>query len=143
MKKIKPVIARKIALDIDKETSLFLDGQSRICNRLWNDLIHKSRDLVKHYIIAKNNTDEEKAKDIAHILYNTNGLRNLVPAIKEANPFFYQVYSSALKNTARRVEKAIKAYQKQKVSNPKIRWPKFRAFKKRSSALIWIEFFVS
>ena len=131
----KPVIARKIALILDKETEAFLDSQSRICNRLWNDLIQVTKDLTPKYIRAKQERNEFKAKKIADVLYKKRGLRDLVPEHKKIYPFFKQVYSSVLKNTALRVEKAMAAYQNGKHSGRKVRQPRYRSFKKKFFSL--------
>jgi putative transposase len=89
-----------------------LDGQSRICNWLYNHLLEKSLGLKKDFI----QTASEQA---SKTLYTKRGLRNEVPKLKEIHPFLKVVHSSPLKNTALRLSEAIQAHQKFKKGREK------------------------
>ena len=112
-----------------------LDGQSRICNWLYNHLLEKSLGLKKDFI----QTASEQA---SKTLYTKRGLRNEVPKLKEIHPFLKVVHSSPLKNTALRLSEAIQAHQKSKKGTRKgnrVGWPKFRAWKQSWFSLFYDE----
>lgn len=64
------VIALKLELQVDSNGARELDGQSRICNHLYNHLLGVSLQLKEEYRTTKN-------KNVAAILYTKRGLRNL------------------------------------------------------------------
>src|SRR3972149_6816299 len=112
-----------------------LDGQSRICNWLYNALLQKGQEL-KREVIQSNSPEAAKA------LYTRRGLRNLLPQLKQECPFLKVVHSSPLKNTALRLSDAIQAHQKSKKGKRKgkqIGWPKFRAWKRNWFSLFYDE----
>jgi putative transposase len=136
-KKSGMIFARNVLLKIDAEASAILDGQSKIRNRLHNDLIDIVGDSIKSLsdIKASNETDIDKSSelDLIRTLYTKNGLRDLVPGIKERHPFYKSVASSPLKNVARRLNRSIKNFQDSKTGKrkgPKIGWPKYKSWKK-------------
>ncbi len=121
----KVTLALKLSLSIDFDKKQILDGQSRLCHKLYNLLVAKSLELRKHYI-------QTKDQKTALTLYSKRGLRNLVPELKEENPYLKVVHSSPLKNAALRLSEAIQAYQKSKKGErkgPRVGWPKFRSLK--------------
>jgi putative transposase len=67
-------VLKVIKLQMRAEKAVFrsLDGQSKICNWLYNHLLEKACDLKKQFIASG---DQETAK----ILYTGRGLRNLIP----------------------------------------------------------------
>ena len=81
----------KLKLTLDEESQRVLQGQSRICNWLYNGLLEKANVLKEQYV-------KEQNEDIAKILYSKRGLRNLIPAMKSDHPFLKSVHSSPLKN---------------------------------------------
>ena len=117
----------KLICEGEREVTDQLDGQSRICNWLYNHLLQIAADLKQEFIKTQN---PEASKN----LYTKRGLRNLLPNIKNDHPFLKVVHSSPLKNTALRLSDAIQTCQKSKKGKRKgkaIRWPKFRAWKKQ------------
>lgn len=85
--------ARKIEVIFSKEDERILDGQSKICNWLYNKLLEES---IKDY----------KENNNANKLLDGRNLRNLVPKLKNDNEFLKSVHSSPLKNTALRLKDA-------------------------------------
>jgi putative transposase len=111
-----------------------IDGQSRICNWLYNHLLGIGEQLKQEFISG--NPDASKT------LYTKRGLRNLLPKIKENHPFLKVVHSSPLKNTALRLTEAIQRHQKSKKgkrAGKKINWPKFRSWKDNWFSLFYDE----
>ena len=77
----------KLQLEADDHTFAILDGQSRICNWLYNYLLAHAEELKK---IAIETGNFEEAK----IIYTKHGLRNLIPILKEEHAFLKTVHSS-------------------------------------------------
>ena len=98
-----------LKLKLQQETHAMseLDGQSRICNWLYNHLLEKTQQLKTEFL-------QSGSAKASKTLYTKRGLRNLVPAIKEEHPFLKVVHSSPLKNTALRLSEAIQTHQKSK-----------------------------
>lgn len=118
-------IGLKLSLEPNEETAFTLDGQSRICNWLYNDLLERSVVLRKDFVTTG-------SPDSAISLYTKRGLRNLVPTLKKEHPFLKVVHSSPLKNVALRLSSSIQAHQKSKKGKRKGRitgWPKFRSWR--------------
>ncbi len=131
----KQSAALKLELEVDIESAHEIDGQSRICNWLYNHLVEKGSQLKQEFIKSK----DEK---VAMTLYSKRGLRNLLPSIKEENPFLKVVHSSPLKNAALRVSSAIQDYQKSRKGKRRGKptgWPKFRSWKKDWFSLFYDE----
>lgn len=101
----------KQELVFSEEDARVLDGQSKICNWLYNCL---SDEVEKGY---KNNDGVNK-------LTNKYNLRNLVPKLKT-------VYSSVFKNTALRLAGAYKFY----FERGDVGHPHHRSWKKNGSRL--------
>jgi putative transposase len=116
------IFVRKIKLITNKEEQSMLDGQSKICNWLYNQLY----DLVE---TDYQNKDSKK-------LLNGRNLRNEVPKIKQQSPFLYKVHSSPLKNVALRLKDAYKRFFDPKLDNHK---PKYRSWKKKWFSLYYDE----
>ena len=120
---------------IDGDSSFhILDGQSRICNWLYNDLLDKAESIIKEVI----QTGDSK---LLSTVYSSYGLRNLVPELKKEKPFLKTVYSSHLKNTALRLADAIKTHKNSKkvIRKGKVGWPKHRSWKKKWFSLFYEE----
>jgi len=135
MSKNEMMTALKMLLDVDLSTANTLDGQSRICNWLYNALLIEAKDLREKFIATKE-------MELARIVYTERGLRNLLPKIKENKPFLKVVHSSPLKNTALRLSSAIQTHQKSKKGKRKgkvVNWPKFRSWKKAWFSLLYDE----
>lgn len=131
----KENLVLKLRLEVNREAISEIDGQSRICNWLYNHLLEKSQQLKQAFIQSK---DPEAAKT----LYTQRGLRNLLPKVKEEHPFLKVVHSSPLKNTALRLSDAIRAHQKSKKGKRKgkqMGWPKFRAWRQDWFSLFYDE----
>ncbi len=77
---------RKVEIVFSKQSQKVIDGQSKICNWLYNYLLE---------IVGKENDES--------LLYGRN-LRNLVPKTKLEKPFLKSVHSSPLKNVALRLK---------------------------------------
>src|SRR4029077_7413195 len=95
----------KLQMTADVEVFRSLDGQSRICNWLYNHLVEKANSLKQQFI-------QSGDQECARTLYTERGLRNLIPSLKEEHPFLKSVHSSPLKNTALRLSQSIQAHQK-------------------------------
>ena len=85
------IFNRKIEVIFTKEDELILDGQSKICNWLYNHLLEMT---IKDY--KENNNDKK--------LLTGRNLRNQVPILKQEFIFLNSVHSSPLKNTAIRLK---------------------------------------
>jgi len=101
----KENLVLKLKLEMETQTAGALDGQSRICNWLYNHLLEKGQELKQAFIQSSNS----KA---AMTLYTKRGLRNLLPKLKEEHHFLKVVHSSPLKNTALRLSEAIPKWLK-------------------------------
>ncbi|GJM17767.1 MAG: hypothetical protein DHS20C13_30940 [Thermodesulfobacteriota bacterium] len=133
MKEVPTVI--KLRLKPEKGIGEILDGQSRIANWLYNNLLERANKLREEY---KENPSEE----ISKTLYTKRGLRNLLPGMKKEHPFLKVVYSSPLKNTCLRLSETIQTYQKsrkKKRKGKKTGWPKFRSWKAAWFSLFYDE----
>ena len=131
----KESVAFKLKLEVDAAGMSVLDGQSRICNWLYNYLVDKGHQLKQEFIQSGN-------REAATTLYTERGLRNLLPQIKEEHPFLKVVHSSPLKNSALRLSNAIRVYQKSKKGKrpgKQMGWPKFRSWKKQWFSLFYDE----
>src|SRR6478752_10240899 len=123
----------KLQMLADESAFRSLDGQSKICNWLYNHLLEKANDLKKQFIASGN-------QDAAKTLYTGRGLRNLIPLIKQTKPFLKSVHSSPLKNTALRLSEAIGAHQKSKKgkrAGKQMGWPKFRSWQASWFSLLY------
>ena len=116
------IFNRKIKLITQKNEQLMLDGQSKICNWLYNQLY----EMVE---VDYQNGNTKK-------LLTGRNLRNEVPKIKQQSPFLYKVHSSPLKNVAFRLKDAYKRFFDPTLENKK---PKFRSWKKKWFSLFYDE----
>lgn len=134
---MKPEATKVIKLQLIAEDAIFrsLDGQSKICNWLYNHLLEKANTLKQQFIQTG---DYEAAKT----LYTERGLRNLLPGLKNELPFLKSVHSSPLKNSALRLSQAIQTHQKSrkgKRAGKKFGWPKFRSWQASWFSLLYDE----
>lgn len=124
----------KLQIEMEEESTKVLDGQSRICNWLYNHFIEKAQNLKNEF--KQGNQESGKT------LYSKRGFRNLLPKIKQEHPFLKVVHSSAIKNTALRCSEAIQVHQKSKKGKrkgKKMGWPKFRKWAKDWFSLLYDE----
>ena len=123
--------ARKVRIAADDETLGHFDGQSKICNWLWNRLkqeVEADFHLLSHgYYYGAMNEDLER--QILSGIYSEQGLRNRVPELKERFPFLRLVHSSPLKNIALRMAKAIDKHRKAKATGQDCAWISFKAWR--------------
>jgi putative transposase len=129
------ITALKLIIEPDLAVAEILDGQSRICNWLYNTLLDKAQKLIQNYI-------QTGEAELAKTIYTERGLRNLLPGLKEENPFLKVVHSSPLKNAALRLSEAIQTHQKSKKGKRKggiVGWPKFRSWKPSWFSLLYDE----
>ena len=125
----------KIPLHVSKEAESILDGQSRICNWLYNHLLEQACELREEY-------RKEQDPEIAKILYTERGLRNLLPSLKKEFCFLNVVHSSPLKNAALRLSSSIQAYQRSRKGKRKGKdtgWPRFRSWGRNWFSLLYDE----
>lgn len=125
----------KLQLEALKENFRSLDGQSRICNWLYNRLLQKANTLRQEFIQTRNT-------ELAKTLYTERGLRNLLPSFKEEFPFLKSVHSSPLKNAALRLSQAIQTRQQSKKGKRRgkeVGWPRFRAWQASWFSLLFDE----
>jgi putative transposase len=112
---------RKIPLIVTEEQAYQLDGQSKICNWLYNQLLELCRwDYYENHNHLK-------------LLHGRN-LRNQVPKFKQQHPFLKVVHSSPLKNVALRLKDAYdRAFEQGN------HFPKFRSWKRKWFSLLYDE----
>ena len=125
----------KLQLLASPEVFRSLDGQSKICNWLYNHLLEKANLLKQQF---KKTGDS----DVAKTLYTERGLRNQLPALKKELAFLKAVHSSPLKNTALRLSQAIQTHQKSKKgqrNGQPVGWPKFRSWQAHWFSLFYDE----
>ena len=131
----KENLVLKLRLEVDAQAVCELDGQSRICNWLYNHLLEKAQELKQEFI-------QSASTEAAKTLYTKRGLRNLLPQLKREHYFLKVVHSSPLKNTALRLSDAIGVHQKSKQGKRKgklMGWPNFRAWKRDWFSLFYDE----
>jgi putative transposase len=123
---------KSLKFELDGETKDFrsADGQSRICNWLYNCLGDIAKQKKADFVATGNS-------QVAKTVYSKRGLRNLLPALKKEHPFLKAVHSSPLKNTALRLSSAIQAHQKGK--KRKVGWPRPRSWKAKWFSLFYDE----
>ncbi len=136
--------ARKVRLDMDADAAGRLDGQSKICNWLWNRLKDQVEARLTELFLMKwlPIDDEATTKKLLSEVYSEIGLRNLVPVLKDRHPFLRCVHSSPLKNVALRMAKAITAHRKSKNgerAGPDVGWIKYKAWAKQWMSLEYDE----
>lgn len=129
------IVGLKLRLMLGEDTKRILDGQSRICNWLYNHLVEKANGLKSAYCASP-------SAEIGKILYTQRGLRNLIPGLKEEHAFLKGVHSSPLKNAALRLSETIQAYQKSRKgrrNGKQTGWPGFRSWKRNWFSLFYDE----
>ncbi|MBB6451580.1 putative transposase [Salirhabdus euzebyi] len=112
---------RKIQVKFSKNDSFILDGQSKICNWFYNQLL----------TICKE--DYETNNNSLRLLEGRN-LRNYGVSLKNKYPFLNSVFSSVLKEASTRLLKAYKSYFNNNAS-----YPKYRSWKKAWFSLVYDE----
>ena len=113
---------RKVEVVFSEKDKQILDGQSKICNWLYNHLL----ELCKYDYYENNNENK---------LLSGRNLRDQVPRLKGNYPFLKTVHSSVTKNVALRLKEAYQKFFKEEDINP----PKFRAWKKKWFSLYYDE----
>ena len=115
------VYVRKIEIIFSKEDGRILDGQSKICNWFYNQLLEACK---KDYM--------EYGKE-SKLLYGRN-LRDYGTKLKEAYPFLQTVFSSVLKEPSTRIKLAY-----EKFFRGECEYPKYRSWKKKWFGLVFDE----
>ena len=133
------IVSVRMALDLDATTARILDGQSRIANWLWNDLLETANDHREKLLSSPRSTgDATVAGDATassnvpnnHLthLYSRYAIRDAMVERKETAPWTKTLHSSVSKNVALRLTKAIKDTRKSGVgarSKP-LSWPVYK-----------------
>jgi putative transposase len=112
---------KKIRIEFTLNDTLILDGQSKICNWLYNRLLSACRE------------DYDKNNNSLRLLEGRN-LRNYGVSLKEKYPFLNSVFSSVLKEPSARLLRAYRSYFKGNT-----RYPKYRSWKKKWFSLVFDE----
>ncbi len=90
---------KKNQIEFSKKEELILDGQSKICNWLYNQLL----DACQKDYYENNNSLK---------LLEGRNLRNYGVSLKKSHPFLNSVFSSVLKEPSTRLLKAYKSFFK-------------------------------
>ena len=112
---------KKVQVFFTKEEELILDGQSKICNWLYNQLL------------AACQQDYKENNNALKLLEGRN-LRNYSVSLKEKHPFLQTVFSSVLKEPSVRLKKAYQSFFKGYTQ-----YPKFRSWKRKWFSLVFDE----
>lgn len=115
------IYVKKVKVTFKKDDELILDGQSKICNWLYNQLFDACQ---KDY---KENDNKMK-------LLEGRNLRNFSTSLKKKYTFLNTVFSSVLKEPSTRLLKAYKSFFKGDTG-----YPKFRSWKKKWFSLVFDE----
>lgn len=132
---MKQKVALKIKVTFGPEGERILDGQSKILNWTYNQLLEIALKLRDKFI-------ETGDKQARNTLYSERGLRNLLPRIKKEHLFLKSVHSSPVKNAALRLSGSIRDRQKSKNGTRKGKvtgFPRFRSVKKKWFSLLYDE----
>lgn len=114
------IYAKKIEVQFDDKDTNILEGQSKICNWLYNQLLQVTIEDYKNGNVRK--------------LLSGRNLRNYATKMKSDNRFLYSVHSSPIKNTAIRVKESYEKFFKKNCC-----YPNFRSFKKKWFSLFYDE----
>src|SRR5574344_443611 len=112
----------KTELMLSKENERVLDGQSKILNYVYNELL---AEVNQEY--------NDKGKDA--ILLKKYNLRNRIPQMKKEKPFLQTLHSSPLKNAALRLKQSFMNFFKV----PTTGHPKFSSWKNNWFSLYYDE----
>lgn len=112
---------KKIEIEFEEKDIHILDGQSKICNWFYNQLLDA---CIKDY---KNNNNSLK-------LLDGRNLRNYGTALKDEYKFLNTVFSSVLKEPSSRIKNAYNKFFKEGVG-----YPKYRSWKKKWFSLVFDE----
>ena len=112
---------KKIEVIFNKNDVPILDGQSRICNWLYNKLLNE---CINDY---KNNNNQK------HLLSGRN-LRDYGVSLKAEFPFLKTVHSSVLKEPSTRLCKAYDGF-----FNGRSGYPHYRSWKNKWFSLVYDE----
>jgi putative transposase len=124
--------AVKIKLSLSAEDQRSLDGQSKILNWAYNQLL--SRAKTKLESLSDSSCDKTQT---LKLIYSKRGLRDLIPMMKEEHPFLKTVHSSPLKNAALRLSEAIAASSAKR--NKRRKFPRFRSQRQKWFSLLYDE----
>ena len=112
---------KKIEVAFKQEDIHILDGQSKICNWFYNQLLDA---CIKDYKYNGNSKN----------LLSGRNLRNYGTALKEEHKFLNTVFSSVLKEPSVRIKKAYDKFFKEGAG-----YPKYRSWKKKWFSLVFDE----
>ena len=112
---------KKIEVDFKQEDIYILDGQSKICNWFYNQLLDACIKDYKYNGNAKN-------------LLSGRNLRNYGTTLKNEHKFLNTVFSSVLKEPSSRIKNAYNKFFKEGAG-----YPKYRSWKKKWFSLVFDE----
>ena len=112
---------KKIEVEFKQEDIYILDGQSKICNWFYNQLLDTCIKDYKYNGNAKN-------------LLSGRNLRNYGTALKDEHKFLNTVFSSVLKEPSSRIKNAYNKFFKEGAG-----YPKYRSWKKKWFSLVFDE----
>ena len=115
------IYTKKIEVEFKQEDTYILDGQSKICNWFYNQLLDA---CIKDY---KYNGNAKK-------LLNGRNLRNYGTTLKDEHKFLNTVFSSVLKEPSARIKNAYNKFFKEDAG-----YPKYRSWKKKWFSLVFDE----
>ena len=115
------IYTKKIEVEFKQEDTYILDGQSKICNWFYNQLLDA---CIKDY---KYNGNAKK-------LLSGRNLRNYGTTLKDEHKFLNTVFSSVLKEPSSRIKKAYDKFFKEDAG-----YPKYRSWKKKWFSLVFDE----
>jgi putative transposase len=124
--------AVKIKLSLSAEDQRSLDGQSKILNWAYNQLLSRAKAKLE----SLNDSSSDKTQTLK-LIYSKRGLRDLIPMMKEDHPFLKTVHSSPLKNAALRLSEAIAASSAKR--NKRRKFPRFRSQRQKWFSLLYDE----
>jgi putative transposase len=124
--------AVKIKLSLSAEDQRSLDGQSKILNWAYNQLLSRAKAKLE----SLNDSSSDKTQTLK-LIYSKRGLRDLIPMMKEEHPFLKTVHSSPLKNAALRLSEAIAASSAKR--NKRRKFPRFRSQRQKWFSLLYDE----
>lgn len=105
--------AFKVGVTFSKSDELILDGQSKIANWIYNQVLEKTID------------DYKNNNNLLKLTSGYNGRNYMVNNIKPVNKFIESVYCSVYKNAALRVKKSFKQF----FERGNFGYPKFNSWK--------------
>ena len=114
------IVSVRMALDVTPEAARILDGQSRIANWLWNDLLETCT-TRKADLTAGTDTDTNLT-----YLYSRYAIRNAMVERKTTAAWLCSLHSSVTKNVAMRLRRAIADSRQEGNRAKPLAWPTYK-----------------